>query len=145
MSEEVAGRDVGLDATSEWGDREARRERVAPLIIGSTMLWLFCLLPPALAAACDHSSTFNGTVFDLSSCKTLDLSCPAEGGRSKVACANLLLPKEIIALGLALADAPSLETLSLRGSPLGKHGITTLAPSLAAAPLPSTLSAMNFA
>ena len=56
-----------------------------------------------------------------------------------MACANLLLPKEIIALGLALADAPSLETLSLRGSPLGKHGITTLAPSLAAAPLLHTL------
>ena len=40
------------------------------------------------------------------------------------------------ALALALSDAPSLESIDLRGSPLGKHGITTLAPSLAAAPLP---------
>ena len=121
-------------------DLRSARSRSAWLVITpNKMLWLFAALLPALAAACDHSSTFNGTVFDLSSCKTLDLSCPAEGGRSKVACANLLLPKEIIALGLALADAPSLETLSLRGSPLGKHGITTLAPSLAAAPLLHTL------
>jgi len=98
------------------------------------MCWriLLVFLPLASAAACNHS-TFNGTHFDLQDCTELDLSCPADeiSGRSK-ACTNLLRPGEISALSLALADAPALDALSLRGSPLGATGIAALAPSIAA-------------
>ena len=89
------------------------------------------LLLPLLVGAnqCNHATAFNGSVFDLKGCTTLDLSCPSDGvlTRSKDVCDNLLLPGEIAALASALEEgAPGLEVLSLRGSPLGAAGTATL-------------------
>jgi len=103
------------------------------------------LLLPLLVGAnqCNHATAFNGSVFDLKGCTTLDLSCPSDGvlTRSKDVCDNLLLPGEIAALASALEEgAPGLEVLSLRGSPLGAAGTATLAPAIASCEALHTLN-----
>lgn len=81
---------------------------------------------------CNHTDVYVDGKFAIDNCVELDFSCPATSTSRAPACRNALLPREVAALGVALAtpSAGSVTSLNLRGSPLGPAGVTALAGAL---------------